>query len=156
MISSLLHLKILSQHLGSPCQRTGMELVRTFDSIYSWISCVSLSTSLLTLILWFFSKKPQRLGDAKSLPVDLEARPSFHGNEILVLPGCTSHTRLSPKVHSFSYNFLITAVPVRNCKSNWFAAIDNATKPWWRRGWLRVDTPDHLHRGDDELGLPIS
>lgn len=133
-----------------------MELVTVTDCVYSWISCLSLSTSLVTLVLWSLSKtirKSKWYSEHNTLPDDLETRHSFHNDEALVFSGRTSHTRLLPKVHSFSYNFLITAVPVRNCKPNWFAAINNETRPWWRRAWLRVDPRDHLHRGDDEHGL---
>lgn len=139
------------------CQpRAAMELLIVFNSVYSWVTCLSLSTSLITLILWSLSKttkKPKEPGDHVPFTGDLEIGQSFHNDEVLVFPGRTSHTRLFPKAHSFSYGFLIAVVPVRNCKSNWFAAIDNENKPWWRRGWLRVDPRDHLHRGDDDHGL---
>ncbi|QGA15190.1 hypothetical protein EYB26_002846 [Talaromyces marneffei] len=129
-----------------------MKLVTDFDCVSGCNICIYLSTSLIILIFW--ARSSSNIPEKHMLPRDHKHMDDqLHYNEALVFPGRTSHTRVLPKVHSFLYAFLIIAVPIRNCKSNWFAAIDNKTKLWWRRGWLQVDSPDHLHRGDDKRGL---
>lgn len=133
-------------------KRAAMKLVTDFDCVSGCNICIYLSTSLIILIFW--ARSSSNIPEKHMLPRDHKHMDDqLHYNEALVFPGRTSHTRVLPKVHSFLYAFLIIAVPIRNCKSNWFAAIDNKTKLWWRRGWLQVDSPDHLHRGDDKRGL---
>ncbi|EED21453.1 conserved hypothetical protein [Talaromyces stipitatus ATCC 10500] len=132
-----------------------MVLETTFDCLPSWVGQVAFGTTLVSLVLWlssFFSAFKKY--DRKTMTEDVENDSSLLGiDEVLVFPGRTSHTRLSPVVRSFWFHFLIAAVPIRNCRSNWFVSVDSDTKPWWHRGWLRVDPPDHLHRGEDENGL---
>jgi hypothetical protein len=78
-----------------------------------------------------------------------DATTSFSLQKPFILPGQISHTRLFPKYHTFMYPYLMVAVPVRSCPSNWLLSIDSAAKSWWSRGWLRVEPQDHLGRGDE-------
>lgn len=76
----------------------------------------------------------------------------------LIFPSRTSHTRIFPKKHSFSYSYLLVGIPV-----GWrgsigkFLSSDLQSLPW--RGpaptpaWFSVESADHLDRGDNKLGL---
>lgn len=71
----------------------------------------------------------QKLSDPKDL------RP-------LVFPCRTSHTRMFPKKHSFSYSYLFVGIPV-----DW----QNPVEP--RATWFHIDAADYLNRGYHPLGL---
>ena len=88
---------------------------------------------------------------------------SHHNNEIsplkpLIFPCRTSHVRISPQKHSFSYSYLFVGIPVgwRGCVSSLLTA-DLKTLPWKGRkpenGWFNVDSADYLARGDSMHGL---
>ena len=76
----------------------------------------------------------------------------------VMYPCRTSHTRLFPKNHSFSYSYLFVAVPV-----GWqghisdFLSIDLKTLPWSqdrpKNCWFDVDSSDYLARGENMHGL---
>ena len=69
-----------------------------------------------------------------------------------VFPGRVSHTRIFPKFHSFTYSYLMIGVPVTSLEQgNWILSVD--TRAWWKRGWLHVDSDDHLLRGDSQKCL---
>ncbi len=75
----------------------------------------------------------------------------------LVFPCRTSHTRMSPKSHSFSYSYLFVGVPVgwRGTMGKLLSA-DMKSLPWKGRSprsWLSVESADHLERGDHIHGL---
>ena len=70
----------------------------------------------------------------------------------LIFPGRVSHTRLFPKFHAFSYSYLMVGIPIKPPgKRNSIISVD--ASGWRGRGWLCVNSEDHLHRGDDESGI---
>ncbi|KAI9722161.1 MAG: hypothetical protein M1828_004843 [Chrysothrix sp. TS-e1954] len=69
-----------------------------------------------------------------------------------IIPGCTSHTRLFPKFHSFTYPYLLVGIPVvPGGFQGSMLSVDVLS--WWRRGWLSVEARDHLGRGNNVKGL---
>ena len=67
-----------------------------------------------------------------------------------LIPARTSHTRLFPKQHSFSFSYLLVGVPIgwssRSGKS--LLSIDSTSSVTsGGRGWYDVDNQDYLHRG---------
>lgn len=61
----------------------------------------------------------------------------------LVFPCRTTHARLFPKKHSFSYSYLFVGVPVGwQGRAGTLLSADGAAK----RGWLHVDPADYLER----------
>lgn len=68
----------------------------------------------------------------------------------LILPCRTTHSRMFPKKHSFSYSYLFVGIPAgwSGCAGSLLSA-DGANK----RGWFHVDPADFLARGDGHLGL---
>ena len=76
----------------------------------------------------------------------------------LVIPSRTSHTRLFPEKHSFSYSYLLVGIPIgwRGSSGSLLSAdlnsIENdGLRP--RKGWFSVEAADYLHRGYDVHGL---
>lgn len=76
----------------------------------------------------------------------------------LLFPCRTSHTRLFPQKHSFSYSYLLVGIPVG--WRGWVSSIlsaDLKTLPWRGQkpkvGWFNVDSADYLARGDSMYGL---
>lgn len=76
----------------------------------------------------------------------------------VIFPCRTSHTRLLPKKHSFSYTYLLVGIPVgwRGYVSTVLSA-DLKTLPCSRgqlgNGWFNVNCADHLARGENLHGL---
>lgn len=76
----------------------------------------------------------------------------------VLFPCRTSHTRLFPQKHSFSYSYLFVGIPVG--WRGWISSIltaDLKTLPWRGRkpkdGWFNIDSADYLARGDSIHGL---
>ncbi|KXT09487.1 hypothetical protein AC579_7822 [Pseudocercospora musae] len=67
----------------------------------------------------------------------------------LLIPSRTTHSRLFPQKHSFSYSYLLVGVPVglQGRVAN-VLSIDSQ-----RPAWFDVRSSDFLHRGNSELGL---
>ena len=76
----------------------------------------------------------------------------------VIFPCRTSHTRLFPKKHSFSYSYLFVGIPVgwRGYVSKILSA-DLKGLPWGmdqpKKGWFDVDSADYLARGESMHGL---
>ena len=76
----------------------------------------------------------------------------------LVFPCRTTHTRLFPKKHSFSYSYLFVGIPVgwRGSIGS-FLSADLESLPskdhGQNHGWLSVESADYLDRGDNIHGL---
>lgn len=85
--------------------------------------------------------------------------------EPLIFPCRTSHTRLFPKKHSFSYSYLYVGIPVgwrgsvrsvlsANIETSSSAGNDQVAHPLReKKAWLRVEAADYLNRGGAHLGL---
>ena len=75
-----------------------------------------------------------------------ESRPMF-------FPVQTSHTRLFPKVHSLSYPFMWTGIPI-GLRGNVRGALSVERKiEGLRPAWFTIDSCDYMSRGSDEIGL---
>lgn len=82
----------------------------------------------------------------------------------MIFPCRTSHTRLFPKIHSFSYSYLWVGIPVGWRGSVGGMLSSDASKqsyPWYMRllspnaggAWNTVDGDDYLGRGHVDGGL---
>lgn len=73
-------------------------------------------------------------------------------------PAKTTHTRLFPKKHSFSYSYLLVGIPV-----GWRGTINSLLcidlpstvpkKSVFRRSWFGIQAGHYLDRGNGNLGL---
>ena len=76
----------------------------------------------------------------------------------LLFPCRTTHTRLFPKRHSFSYSYLFVGIPVgwRGSIGSLLSAdmktLSGDDVKWWDT-WFSVEAADHLERGDCVHGL---
>ena len=76
----------------------------------------------------------------------------------LVFPCRTTHTRLFPKKHSFSYSYLFVGIPVgwRGSAGSLLSAdLESLSSKdcGQNHGWLSVESADYLDRGDNVHGL---
>lgn len=68
-----------------------------------------------------------------------------------LIPSRTSHTRLFPKKHSFTYSYLLVGIPVGfegNLNGMISSNLSGAHKAWYD-----VNPADYLERGNGHLGL---
>ena len=76
----------------------------------------------------------------------------------LLFPCRTSHTRMFPKKHSFSYSYLFVGIPIGwRGSAGTLLSADMESLPWngwgrWR-AWFSVESADYLERGDSVHGL---
>ena len=78
----------------------------------------------------------------------------------LLFPCRTTHTRLFPKKHSFSYSYLCVGIPIGWQGSlNSFLSVDfrghltgKAYQQWWP-SWFSIMSSDYLNRGSHTAGL---
>ncbi len=78
----------------------------------------------------------------------------------LLFPCRTTHTRLFPKKHSFSYSYLCVGIPIGWQGSlNGFLSVDfrghltgKAYQQWWP-SWFSIMSNDYLNRGSHTAGL---
>ena len=76
----------------------------------------------------------------------------------LLFPCRTSHTRLFPQKHSFSYSYLLVGIPI-----GWRGSVGSVLSAdlipiegkglGVQNGWYSVKGADYLHRGYDARGL---
>lgn len=115
-----------------------------------WLSAVAIASAIL---LWFFSQQPtvdaqeaEAGHDARLLETDLQTR----------LFECrTTHRRLFPAKHSFSYSYFMVGVPVCWKNSHQQVLFTNAgahSRPLHKTGFS-VCADDYLARGQHEHGL---
>lgn len=123
---------------------------------------------------WIYLSYKQRKVDSSELKLklklsEMELQHGLYRSQIdyndawspmkpVLFPCRTSHTRLFPRKHSFSYSYLFVGIPVgwRGYVSTILSA-DLKTLPWGNRqpeiGWFNVDSADHLARGEKLHGL---
>ncbi|KAI1657181.1 hypothetical protein F4813DRAFT_380981 [Daldinia decipiens] len=70
----------------------------------------------------------------------------------LLFPCQTTHTRLFPKKHTFSYSYLLVGIPVgwTGVAGGMISSDEYSTGVG---GWYKVDASDYLDRGNGHLGL---
>jgi len=84
--------------------------------------------------------------------------------KVVMLPCRTTHSRLFPKRHSFSYSYLVVGIPVGwEGNAGGMVSVGNHMSPemasWFppkpvpQKGWYDVDASDYLERGNGHLGL---
>ena len=119
------------------------------------IDIAKATVSLFTLlqILRYFSSLQATSSSTYGLPV----KPMF-------FPCRTSHTRLFPKKHTFSYSYLLVGIPVGwKGSAGGMLSGDDERKlaPWYSRvlsrnpgsAWFTVNGDDHLERSHVPDGL---
>lgn len=116
--------------------------------LWSFMGALLLSLPYIRL---FLSKGESRNGIA-------DPNGNYGNLRPLVIPSRTSHTRLFPKKHSFSYSYLLVGIPIgwrgslRSLLSADLDSIENdGLRP--RKAWFSVEAADYLHRGYDVHGL---
>ncbi|KAI1850716.1 hypothetical protein JX266_003998 [Neoarthrinium moseri] len=70
----------------------------------------------------------------------------------LLFPCRTTHTRLFPKKHSFTYSYLMVGVPV-GWEGSAGGMISTASRDVASTGWYQIHAADYLERGNGHLGL---
>lgn len=82
----------------------------------------------------------------------------------LLFPSRTTHSRIFPRKHSFSYSYLVVGIPVGwSGQCGGLISADLPSSPRWlswlwpgsavTKGWYHVDAADYLERGNGHLGL---
>jgi DUF1365 family protein len=72
-----------------------------------------------------------------------------------LIPSRTTHTRLFPKKHSFSYSYLLAGIPIdfHGNVNGILSAPSSSNSMLRRRAWFYVEPADYLERGLQHLGL---
>lgn len=126
-----------------------------------WLGVVSTSSVLFyiafQLYFSFRNKQPIRKTDL----LENESAQGGHesGLKPLLLPARTTHTRLFPKKHSFSYSYLLVGIPVgwRGAVGSFLSAdilpecIPGNFKS--RKSWFNISAADYLDRGSEDSSL---
>ena len=98
-------------------------------------------------------------GSKKEQYINAESDEDEEFLKPLLFPSRTTHTRVVPKLHSFSYSYLLVGIPVgwRGSAGSMISAdIDlpiRGENQRLVRGWFHIDAADHLDRGEAYLGL---
>ena len=109
-----------------------------------------LSSTLFRLFVHLLQKKNRKQDQLHTL----QSKSPFEKNALrpLFFPCRTTHTRLFPKKHSFSYSYLFVGIPV-----GWqgalgsFLSVDLPRKA--KNAWFSVDSSDYLERKNGSLSL---
>ena len=125
------------------------ELVfRAVDLISSAYAAVIVLPSILAL--YFIHSLYNRKTDFS------ERKEPFRSDFLkpLIFPCRTTHARLFPKKHSFSYSYLLVGIPIgwRGAIGS-FLSADEACTSERQRSWFSVNAEDYLQRGRDSNGL---
>lgn len=133
---------------------------RNWTSILSWVRHDDLiNTSkalgwLSAVCVLFLAVKRTTLGKS-----DFTKAPQI-GPGALFFPSRTTHTRLFPQKHSFSYSYLLVGVPVGwRGRCGRMLAVDQAVtgsgnvKGSTQFSWFSVNAENYLERGQKHLGL---
>lgn len=111
----------------------------------------------LTVLLLVVSLRPVKSASGSATP-----RQDGPG-KALFFPCRTTHSRMFPQKHSFSYSYLAVGVPV-DWEGTAGGMVSVGVDPGWtlswlspsssaRKGWYSIDAGDYLERGKARLGL---
>lgn len=112
------------------------------------------ATAFISVLIGTCFVLPHFLSSSQKNQLDSSLSP-------VIIPGRTTHTRLFPKAHKFSYPYLLVAVPVGlRGNINCLLSLDEDTKnlnAWQRWAMLatpyKVDGQDYLERQECAGGL---
>ena len=91
--------------------------------------------------------------------------PRWDGpGKVLIFPSRTTHMRLFPKKHHFSYSYLVVGIPVGwegsigglfsvGVEASWSTSSWFVPSSWFQKGWFTVDARDFFERGHTSTGL---
>lgn len=91
--------------------------------------------------------------------------PQWDGpGKVLIFPSRTTHMRLFPKKHHFSYSYLVVGIPVGwegsiagllsvGVEASWGLSSWFTPSSWLQKGWFTVDVRDFFERGHSSTGL---
>lgn len=91
--------------------------------------------------------------------------PRWDGpGRVLIFPSRTTHMRLFPKKHQFSYSYLVVGIPVGwegsiggllsvGVEASWSLSSWFIPGSWFQKGWFTVDDRDFFERGHSSTGL---
>ena len=95
--------------------------------------------------------------------IDCNATSNWHALKPLIFPCRTTHTRMFPKKHSFSYSYLFVGIPIGwqgSVGSFLSADLDSISRNTQEdhstprpKSWFSVEAQDHLSRGSHVKGL---
>lgn len=146
------------------------------DTLYSKAvhAFVSTWTIAIALILGAAAYSVRQLNNGKSAiqteRVEAATRRETHGLALLhtlkplIFPCRTSHTRMFPKKHSFSYSYLFVGIPVgwhgslgsflsADCEGCHTETEKIKSSQPQQHSWFNVEAADYLERGSHRLGL---
>ena len=130
---------------------------QTYFIIVSIITCIAFA-SFLYNVQKYGTRKPSRGTTLANVPGGSKVQILTP----LVFPCRTSHTRMFPKKHSFSYSYLLVGIPVgwKGSVGSFLSAdLESLSHGFGRehrkfpKTWLAVDAADYLNRGDGAVGL---
>ena len=124
-----------------------LHLLRTSDIkssafIFTSVMGLGAASSLLARSLHSFYRPQQPIVGVE------DGEPS-----VMFFPVQTSHTRLFPKVHSLSYPFMWTGIPIGFRGEIGTVLSCERRIGGLRPAWFTVDACDYMRRGNDYLGL---
>jgi hypothetical protein len=138
-------------------------ILRTLLHMWTFAGLCVLGAILLLIFYrwpnqWIFARP--FAGERKTAPdplTTLKLKP-------LIFPCRTSHTRMFPKTHSFSYSYLYVGIPVGwrgssgallSVGSEAFLSDHEQPEhgPQTTKSWFHIEASDYLNRGDHGLGL---
>ena len=119
-------------------------------TFYGCLLCAVLFTLDASWQVWRFGG---RAGDLNN-KIDNGADSSHL--KPLLFPCRTSHTRLFPKKHSFSYSYLLVGIPVgwRGSAGSLLSADTESLQHSGKKSaWFHVESANYLERGESDQGL---
>lgn len=140
---------------------SGSFRTRSYIWIIVWLFVVSIIFFLIShrwRVDWNFSQSSAGRGNTTQDPHStLKLKP-------LIFPCRTSHTRMFPQKHSFSYSYLLVGIPIGFQGSSGclltpgreeflYESTETKHAPKTTRFWFRVKAADYLSRGNHTLGL---
>ncbi|KAI9740859.1 MAG: hypothetical protein M1818_004464 [Claussenomyces sp. TS43310] len=95
------------------------------------------------------------LRSLRTRPQDQTSQSDVASLKPLFFPSKTTHARLIPKRHSFSYSYLLAGIPIgwRGSAGGLLSSDADESGSSFGGGWYKVKAEDYLDRGFGHLGL---
>ena len=128
-------------------------------NLYKWIAAATLLFGTVFYYMIFHQRSAEEsIYSSKDDKAPKDLHFSHTLLKPLVFPCRTSHTRMFPRKHSFSYSYLFVGIPIGwQGSSGAFLSAGGECFPkgiWsTHKSWLSVEAADYLNRGDHPFGL---